>query len=392
MKQDPGVRVMRIEEDVVHFVRSREAVERLINAVESGRQARPDWIHLQGSARLDRFALGEWPDLLTRLRTCTRRGFRTAPLPVADPDSFLERWRCIARHGFHDFNEEGFSKCYDSPFAADYDYLAAYLAGGLGALDSYEVYGAVLGSHDYGLEDFIRTERCRKVGTLIEPMAGTAELAYQGHFRFPEFRYLMIDLDEQARDHVLARPWLDGTEYHYFVSDVLDEAVWKQAKATSSGPALAFIGKQSHHLFDVHQLWRLLELGTHYADSLILETPVIGLVSEMESEEELTRPEMKAAGLHVGLIDEPDGDPHPFTNRMSFRLDAWDETGRRTLFRCPSWTVWSQPTLVALAELQGLQVDYYHSELEEFVPVDYDGRESDCHDNVSFMLFTRHGR
>jgi hypothetical protein len=202
----------------------------------------------------------------------------------------------------------------------------------------------------------------------------------------------MIDLDEAARDRVLARPWLPETEYHYFVSDVLDEEVWKQAKTLSSGPALAFVGKQSHQLFDVRQLCRLLELGTLYADSLVLETPAMSLVVDMDSEEEMTRPEMEAAGLHVSLVDEPGTAPHPFTNRISFRLDAWDETGRRSLFRYPRWTVWSQPTLVALAELQGLNAYYFHSELGEFVPVEHDASDSDCHDNVTFMLFSRDAR
>jgi hypothetical protein len=321
-----------------------------------------------------------------------RRGFRTAPLPASDPDALLDGWRCIARHGFHDFGEQSWVKCFDSPFVEDYDYMAAYLDGGLEALDAYAVYGALLGSHDYGVEDFLRTDRLRDVRTVIEPMAGTAEFAYQGHFQFPDFRYLMIDLDTNARDRVMARHWLDETERHYFVADVLDEEVWKQAKATSSGPALAFVGKQSHQLFDTHQLCRLLELGTLYADSLVLETPAMALVSEMASEEDLTRPEMEAAGLQVGLVDEPDTVPHPFTNRISFRLEAWDHTGRRTLFHYPRWTVWSQPTLVALAELHGLHAYFYHSDHDEFVPVEHDASSSDCHENVTFMLFSRDAR
>ena len=222
----------------------------------------------------------------------------------------------------------------------------------------------MLGSHSYGVEDFLRTGACANVRTLIEPMAGTAEFAYQGHFRFPDFRYLMIDLDAGAAERVLARPWLAETERHYFVSDVLDEEVWKQIKATSSGPALAFIGKQSHHLFDVHQLVRLLELGTIYADAIVLETPAMALVTDLASEEDLTRPEMQAAGLEVALVDVPDLAPNPFTNRIGFRLEARDATGTRELFDYPTWTVWSQPTLVALAQLSGLTTAYYHSELE----------------------------
>ena len=383
---------MDLEDEVVRLVRSRSALDALLDAVEAGREPRPDWIHLQSDARLDRLEIDDWPPLLERLHRSTLRGFKMAPLADDDPDDLVDAWRCIARHGFHDFGDRGWTKCYDSPFVANYDYLEAYLEGGLEAVDPYAIYSAVLGSHDYGVEDFLRTQRCREVRTLIEPMAGTAEFAYQGHFRFPGFRYVMIDLDEDARDRVVAQPWLDETEQHYFVSDVLDEEVWKQAKTLSSGPALAFVGKQSHQLFDTHQLCKLLELGTLYADSLILETPAMALVSDMASEEEMTRPEMEAAGLHVGLVDEPDTAPHPFTNRISFRLEAWDDTGRRTLFRYPRWTVWSQPTLVALAELHGLHASYYHSELDEFVPVEHDASESDCHENVTFMLFSRSAR
>ena len=66
--------------------------------------------------------------------------------------------------------------------------VARRLESSVSKLSSRE-YGALLGSHDYGVEDFLRTERCRDVRTLIEPMAGTAEFAYQGHFRFPDFRF-----------------------------------------------------------------------------------------------------------------------------------------------------------------------------------------------------------
>ena len=383
---------MNFEGEVVRVARTREALDGLLTAIERGGRARPDWIHLQSDARLDAWPLEQWPTLLARIHRCVLRGFRTADLPIEDPDDFLARWRTIARAGFHDFDSRGWSKCFDSPHVENYDYLATYLEGGLEALDAYAVYGSVLGSHECGLEELVESEKLRATRTVIEPMAGTAELAYQGHFRYPDFRYLMIDLDADARDRVLARPWNAETGHHYFVADVLEEEVWKQAKSQCSGPSLAFVGKQSHHLFDAHQLWKLLELGTLYADSLVLETPAMSLVSEMASEEELTRPEMAAAGLHVGLVDEPDTVPHPFTNQISFRLDAWDHTGRRTLFRYPRWTVWTQPTLVALADLLGLHAYYHHSELDEFVPVAHDASESDCHDNVTLMLFTRDAR
>ena len=383
---------MSVDDATVRLVRSRRALEDLIAAIECGRVPKPDWIHLQSQARLDRIEADAWPELLTALHRSVRRGFRTAALDLEDPDEFLDAWRCIARHGFHDFGEAGWSKCFDSPVVEDYDYLAAYLEGGLEALDPYAVYSAVLGSHDFRVEDFLCSPLFRDVTTLIEPMAGTAEFLYQGHFTFPELQYLLIDLDEEARDRVSARPWLPDTEWHYTVADVLDEGVWKQVKATRRGPALAFVGKQSHQLFDPHQLCQLLDLGTRYADSLILETPAMALVGDMDSDEDLSRPEMEAAGLSVALRDVPGTAPNPFTNQLSFRLEARDETGERALFEYPDWTVYAQPTLVTIAELLGLEARYYHSALEEFVPVEYDASETDCHENVNFMLFSREQR
>ncbi|MCA9510431.1 MAG: hypothetical protein R3E88_02905 [Myxococcota bacterium] len=376
--------------DAIRIVRSQAALDALLDRIEAG-LPRPDWIHLQGDAHLEARPLAHWPALLGRLHRATRRGFRCAPLSTAKRARFLERWRCIAAHGFHDFGEHGHRKCYDSPFVESYDYLGPYVDGGLDALDPYAVYGAVLGSHDFGVEEFLRTEALADVRTVVEPMAGTAEFAYQGHFRFPEFRYLMIDLDPAAASRVLARRWLPETERHYFVANALDEEVWKQVKATSSGPSFAFIGKQSHQLFDVRQLVGLLELGTLYADAIVLETPPMTLVTDLAAEEDLTRPEMEAAGLEVKLVDLPGRAPNPFTNRTGFRLEASDATGTRTLFDYAGWTVWAQPTLVALAELSGLETLYYHSELEEFVPADHDATGSDCVDNVSFMLFRRGG-
>ena len=138
---------MTLEPEVVRVARSRDGLDSLITAIETGKQPRPDWIHLQGDARLDRLDSEQWPALLARLHPVVLRGFRTAPLPDDDPAELLDRWRCVARAGFHDFAEHGWSKCYDSPFVENYDYMQAYLEGGLEALDPYAVYGAVLGSH-----------------------------------------------------------------------------------------------------------------------------------------------------------------------------------------------------------------------------------------------------
>jgi hypothetical protein len=380
---------MSFSTDVVRVARTYEALDALLRAIETGQLERPDRILLQGECRLDRLDSETLGKTIGRLHRCVLRGFRAANLAPTPGNERLALWRAIASRGFHDFGDE-FSKEYDSPFVENHDYIGPYLESGLDALDPYRVYGAVLGSHDYGVEDLIGTKLCSGVTTIIEPMAGTAELARQGHFRFPDFRYVMIDLDPNARDYVNALPWLPQTQHHYLTASVLDEDVWQQTQSLTSGPSLSFVGKQSHHLFDARELHRLLELGTEYSDFLVLETPPITLLCDLADEEELTRPEMADAGLNLALLNEPELAPNPFTNRVDFRLDAWDASGRRTLFRYPNWTVWPQPLLVGMADLLGLHAWYFHSELDEFVSVHHDASDSDCHDNVNFMLFTRH--
>jgi hypothetical protein len=280
-------------------------------------------------------------------------------------------------------------KCYDSPYVEDYDYIGPYLEGGLDALDPYAVYSSVLGTFDFSVEDFVATRLCRNVRTIVEPMAGTAELCFHGHFRYPDFRYVMIDLDTDAQRRVLARRWLPGTEKHYIVADVLDDAVWAKAEAISQGESLSYIGKQSHHLFDAKQLFRLMDVATRHVDYFMLETPQLAPVMDMGGTDDMSRPEMEDAGLEVELIEDPDGEPNPFTNLMHFHLGASDATGERELFSYRNWTVWSQPILVTLARLLDLSALYYHSELNEFVPVEEETEDSDVEDNVTFMLFTR---
>ena len=58
---------MSLGESSVRIVRSPEALERLIAAIECSREARPDWIHLQSGARLEQLAPTAWPDLLSGL-------------------------------------------------------------------------------------------------------------------------------------------------------------------------------------------------------------------------------------------------------------------------------------------------------------------------------------
>ena len=379
----------------VRVANSMNALERVLTSIETGRRESPDWIRIQGRCRLDAVATDERELLLRRLHANVRRGF-TAPGGLgASAAERLALWRSIARNGFHDFGSQGFTKCYGSPFVEDYDYVGAYLEHGLGGIDPYRVYSAILGSHDYTVEDFLLTPTCEKIDTVIEPMAGTSEFSHCSHFRHPELRYILFDLDEAARDAVLARPWLDGADREYRIGNVLDPRIWRGVRSGSRGRSLAYIGKQSHNLFDARQLYELLALGTAHADSLVLETPEPSLVQDLAPVDDLTRPEMADAGFHAALVEDEQTAPNPFTNRLGFRMQVWDEHETRVLFEYPRWRAWQPPTLVALAELLGLEVLYLDEAVGDFVPVDACriARQPDAwaeaHDGVGFMLFRR---
>ena len=371
--------------------KSFEGLDKLLSQIESGKKAKPDWIRLQGKCRLDNLKPARRREVLLRIHRNVLRGFKAKNVEIGNRQRRLEYWRSVASAGFHDFSDLGWMKCYDSPFVEDYDYIGAYLKGGLDALDPYAVYSSVLGTFDFSVEDFVATQLCADVRTIVEPMAGTAEFSYQGHFRYPDFRYVMIDLDEGAQQKVMAQRWLPETEKHYLVSDVLDDRVWAQVKAFSSGESLSYIGKQSHHLFDAKQLFRLMDVATRHVDYFMLETPQLSPVMDMGGTDDMTRPEMKDAGFEVELIEDDDGEPNPFTNLMHFHLGASDRKGarKRQLFGYRDWTVWSQPILVTMARLLDLNALYFHSELYEFVPVEEDTEDCDVEDNVTFMLFTR---
>jgi hypothetical protein len=377
---------------VIRIAKTHKALARLLDSILSGRIDKPEWIYLRGECRLDDLESKELSRVLTKLHSCVLRGFRARNVKIKSRKARSQYWRTVAQHGFHDYSDFGWMKCYDSPFVENYDYITAYKEGGLAKLDAYQLYSAVLGTHDFTVEDFVNTKLCRDVDTIIEPMAGTAEFAYQGHFRYPEFRYLMFDLDEDAKRHVDAMPWLEQADRHYVIANALEESIWQRAKSMTATKSLSYIGKQSHHFFDAKQLVRILDIGTRHIDYFMLETPQMSLVTDMAEEDDLTRPEMQDAGFEVALIENEDGAPNAFTNMLSFRLEAWDKHYRRTLFNYGDWTNWSQPTLVALAHLLDLEVLFYHSEEEEFVNVNDREQvdECDCLDNVTFMMFTRH--
>ena len=374
---------------VRRVARSIDALSRILDQIETGEKPKPDWIEMRGDCRLENLQPGAQEKLLARLHPTVLRGFRLSKGKVKGRRKRLGFWRRIAAAGFHDFSEAGFTKCYDSPFLENYDYVGAYLTGGLAALNEFAVYSAVLGTHDYSVEDFVETDLCRDVKTIVEPMAGSAEFAYHGHFRYPDFRYLMFDLDESAKQHVGERRWLPGADQQYLIGDVLDEGIWKQLKSQTTGKSLSYIGKQSHHFLNAKQLLHLLELGTRYIDYFMLEVPEPSLVSDLDETEDLTRPEMEDAGFQAGLVDEEGVHVNPLTNHMSFSLQIWDEDERRVLFRYSDWTSWQAPMLVALASLLDLQVYYYHSDDDGFRPVAAAARHPEATENVSFLVFTR---
>jgi hypothetical protein len=325
---------------------------------------------------------------LARIHPCVLRGFKNVCEKPRSKKARLELWQSIARSGFHDFSEFGWTKNYDSPFVENYDYISAYQRGGIEALDAYAVYSSVLGTFDFGVADFVETRLCKDVRTIVEPMAGTAEFCYAGHFRFPDFNYMMIDLDEDAQRRVLSQNWLPDASKDYIIGDVLSSKIWERVKSQTSGDSLAYIGKQSHHYFSAKQLMQLMKVATTHVDFLMLETPQICLVSDMGDTDELTRPEQEDAGFKCELVGEKDGDPNPLTHQLSFRLQASSGRSKKTMFNYHDWTSWAHSTLVAFADLLDLKSFYFHSEKEEFVPVTEWDDEADCEENVTFMLFT----
>jgi hypothetical protein len=369
--------------------RSWEALDRLLSEIEADKKKKPDWIALQAECRLDKLDKPERKALLARMHPCVLRGFKAKNIKIKKKRKRLDFWRSVSSSGFHDFTDFGWMKSYDSPFVRDYDYIEGYLENGIDGLDPYAVYASVLGTFEFGVEDFVATELCKNVRTLVEPMAGTADFSYEGHFRYPEFQYIMADLDEDARERVLSQQWLPQTQKHYLVADILEESFWQQVKSLSTGESLSLIGKQSHHLFDAKQLYKLLDIATRHVDYFMLEVPQLVTVTDMGGTDDMSRPEMEDAGFDVELVEEADGEPNPFTNLMHFHLEASDETGERTLFNYHDWTVWQHPILVTLARLLDLDVLYYHSEQYEFVDVEKDTEDSDIEENVCFMLFTR---
>ena len=374
--------------ETLRIAKSPEDLEKVLHRIESGKQSKPDWIRLQATCRLDKMKSVKRDAFLARIHSCVLRGFKNSCQKPRGKKARLGLWQSIAQSGFHDFSEFGWTKNYDSPFVENYDYISAYQRGGIKALDPYAVYSSVLGTFDFGVADFVETELCKNVRTIVEPMAGTAEFCYAGHFRFPDFNYMMIDLDKNAQQLVLAQNWLPEASKDYIIGDVLSPKVWDRVKSQTSGDSLAYIGKQSHHYFDAKQLMQLMKVATEHVDFLMLETPQICLVSDMGDTDELTRPEQEDAGFKCELVGEEDGDPNPLTHQLAFRLEASSGKTKKTMFNYHEWTSWAHSTLVAFADLLDLKSFYYHSEKEEFVPVTDWDEDADCEENVTFMLFT----
>lgn len=379
---------MHIEEQT-RTVRTLKGLEKVLRSIEDQRRAKPDWLRLKADADLSSLPRADLEAYLTRIHACVLRGFRANSVRFKSHRARLKYWQRVARRGFHDFSEKRWMKGYDSPFVEDYDYIQPYLEGGLEALDPFMVYSSVLGTWEYSVEDFLHTELCKNVRTIVEPLAGSAELCYSGHFRYPELRWCMFDLDPQAQRYVERKPWLPNVEKRFMLGDALVPQTWRDVQSYAQGESLSYLGKQSQNYFDVKQLMKILEWGTTYTDYFILETSEPYIVDESPSIDDLTRPEMKGAGFRVALEDVDDRIANPLTNAIDFYLAAWDKKARRELFSYRNWTGWQAPTLTALGRLLDLDVRYFHTEKTEFLPVDQDTASSDCHDNNTFMLFRR---
>ena len=141
------------------------------------------------------------------------------------------------------------------------------------------------------------------------------------------------------------------------------------AAAVTDHRATLIIGEHDHqhltHLGIIHQMSRTLDAVDHF----ILEVPEPSLVSDLPDEDDLSRPEMEDAGFQVALIDEAGTTPNPLTNALSFRLEAWDAKKRRKLFGYGDWISYQHPMLVMMAQLIGLRVLYFDSQMDEFIPV-----------------------
>ena len=376
--------------EVTRSLQSMKKLESLLDHIEGGHEPKPDWLDLGGKVDPAEMKPKELKALLARIHGCVLRGFKTPSKKFkGNKDKLLEYWTTVARGGFHDFADDRWMKCYDSPFVENYDYITAYREGGIDALDPFRVYSSVLGTWEYSVEDFVTTDLLADVTTIVEPMAGTAEFCYAGHFQYPDFKYVMFDLDPEAKAHVDSKPWLEETERTFLLGDALMEETWEQVRAASRGTSLAYIGKQSQNFFDVKGLMKILEWGTKHVDHLMIEVSEPYLLDDEPAIDDLTRPEQKAAGFRVALEDVGDAPANPLTNALNFYLVAWDKGDRRNLFSYCGWTGWQAPTLTALGRYLGLEVRYFHDEQLEFCSVDQDTGTSDCRNNNTFMLFSR---
>ena len=180
------------KKEVLKIAKTFEDLNKLLGRIERGELNKPDWIRLQGDCDLEGMTEDQRAGFLARIHKCVLRGFKDACGMPENRKKRLALWQSIARNGFHDFSELGWTKNYDSPFVENYDYIQDYQTGGIDALDPYKVYSSVLGTFDFGVEDFLDTSLCENVRTIVEPMAGTAEFCYSGHFRYPDFQYLCL--------------------------------------------------------------------------------------------------------------------------------------------------------------------------------------------------------
>ncbi|MCP5039459.1 MAG: hypothetical protein GY944_00430, partial [bacterium] len=63
----------REDRQVIRVTRSADALRNRLDAIESGKEPKPDWIHLQAACRLDKLRNEELTATVKRLHRCVLR-------------------------------------------------------------------------------------------------------------------------------------------------------------------------------------------------------------------------------------------------------------------------------------------------------------------------------
>lgn len=239
--------------------------------------------------------------------------------------------------------------------ATDMDWVTEYIESNysLSAIEPYKAYSSVLCSNpttllailDKSIDDPANSDPTAPKMLIIEPMAGTSELSWYGHFFLPHFDFYMIDLDATAKEKVMQRPWL--REPTYVIGDVSDVANWP---TDTTLPRLTFLGKQSQNFLTVKQVidFMTCALNVNVPSTLLLEVCQASTSDEVMDFDCMT-PNTLPNGLQIGmkLISESSLPYH----KALMALVAKDKTGAtRTLFEY-DWTLYNAPHLALFATM-----------------------------------------